>query len=86
MSEKTIAIRIDEELHKEIKLRLAENGMTLKDYIISLIKTDINESKKLNLKAIPFDNTVTQESIKEAQKVLDFVSDIVNHSYSDKKK
>ena len=86
MSEKTIAIRINEELHKRIKLRLAENGMTLKDYIISLINNDINEAQKSNLKAVPLDNSVTQETVKEAQKILDFVSDMISHSYSNKTK
>lgn len=42
ISERTIAIRIDEEFHKKIKFKLAENGLTLKDYILGLIENDIN--------------------------------------------
>lgn len=42
ISERTIAIRIDEEFHKKIKIKLAENGLTLKDYILGLIEKDIN--------------------------------------------
>lgn len=41
MGEKTIAIRIDEELQKKIKFRLAEKGITLKDYIIGLVEEDL---------------------------------------------
>lgn len=42
ISERTIAIRIAEEFHKKIKIKLAENGLTLKDYILGLIEKDIN--------------------------------------------
>lgn len=41
MSEKTIAFRIDEDLHKKIKMRLIETNKTLKDYVIDLIKIDL---------------------------------------------
>ena len=68
MPEKTIAIRVDEELFKKVKIRLAENGMTLKDYIITLIERDLQEDVK---------QTVEKE-IKEAQKILDFISGIMN--------
>ena len=85
LAEKTIAVRIDEKLYKEIKLRLAENGMTLKKYIITLIENDIEDSKRLNSKAVPLDNTINQESIKEVQKILDFIKNITSDSYSNKK-
>jgi predicted DNA binding CopG/RHH family protein len=39
--ERNIAIRVDEELFKKIKVQLADNGMTMKDYIISLIEEDL---------------------------------------------
>ncbi len=78
MSEKNLAIRVDEELFKKVKIRLAENGMTLKDYIVSLIEEDLQENVKANWRAVPGDSTVSEASLKEAQKVLDFVSDIMN--------
>lgn len=77
MSERTIAIRIDENLHREIKIRLAETDMTLKDYIINLIKNDLNEDASVKLKAIPENHSVDEKTVQEAQKVLDFVSDIL---------
>ncbi len=46
IKERTIALQIDEEFHKEIKIRLAESGKTLKGYIIDLIKADLNSSRK----------------------------------------
>lgn len=79
MSEKTIAIRVDEEMFKKVKIRLAENGMTLKDYIIKLIEQDLQEETK---KKVEKEMPINENSIKEAQKILDFISGIMN---SDKK-
>lgn len=45
MPDKTLAIRIDEDLYKKIRIRLAEKGVTLKDYIISLINTDLSNQQ-----------------------------------------
>lgn len=47
IKERTIALQIDEEFHKEIKIRLAESGKTLKGYIIDLIKADLYSTKKV---------------------------------------
>jgi predicted HicB family RNase H-like nuclease len=41
MPEKTITIRIDEELHKDIKVYIAQRGISLKDYILEKIKEDL---------------------------------------------
>lgn len=79
MSDKTIAIRVNEEMFKKVKLRLAENGMTLKDYIIKLIEQDLQEETK---KKVEEEMPINENSIKEAQKILDFISGIMN---SDKK-
>ncbi len=46
IKERTIALQIDEDFHKEIKIRLAESGKTLKGYIIDLIKADLYSNKK----------------------------------------
>lgn len=46
IKERTIALQIDEDFHKEIKIRLAESGKTLKGYIIDLIKADLASSRK----------------------------------------
>lgn len=45
MAEKTIAFTVDEEFHKEIKMRTAETGQFLKAYIINLIKKDLENAK-----------------------------------------
>ena len=41
MAEKTITIRVDEELHKAVKMLIAKRGLKLKDYILGLIKDDL---------------------------------------------
>ncbi len=44
MAEKTITIRIDEELHRKIKIKIANESVTLKDYVVDLIKKDLNSN------------------------------------------
>lgn len=39
--EKTITIRVDEDLHKEIRIEVARKSITLKDYLVDLIKKDL---------------------------------------------
>lgn len=43
MAEKAINIKVDETLYKEVKFRVVELDMTLKEYIINLIKKDLAE-------------------------------------------
>ncbi len=84
MPERNIAIRVDEELFRKIKVRIADNGMTLKDYIISLIEDDLREDVRVNLKAVPSSKAISEKDLKEAQRVLDFVGDVINGKYSEK--
>lgn len=46
MSDKVLAIRIDDKLQKEIKIHLAKNGISLKDYITNLIQDDLAKVKR----------------------------------------
>ena len=86
MQEKTIAIRVDEELHREIRLRTADLNITLKDYIVSLVKQDLKSKNKINWKAASLNETVNEESVKEAQKILDFVNDVISGKFSPEEK
>lgn len=45
MSEKTITIRVDENMYKKIKVEVALQGITLKEYILKLIKEDMDNKK-----------------------------------------
>lgn len=44
--EKAINFKVDENFYKEIKIKVAKDGITLKDYIISLIRKDLEKTKK----------------------------------------
>ena len=41
MDEKTVTIRIPSELHRDIKIRIAKEQISLKDYLVKLIKEDL---------------------------------------------
>nr|DAZ77987.1 MAG TPA: Transcriptional regulator, RHH-like, CopG [Caudoviricetes sp.] len=43
MANKGINIKVEEELYKKIKFRALELDKTLKDYILDLIKKDLNK-------------------------------------------
>lgn len=45
MADKAINFKVDEEFYKKIKVRIAMEGKTLKDYIIELIKKDLDAKK-----------------------------------------
>lgn len=42
MPEKTITMRVDEKLHTEIKIKATQKGITIKDYILELVKKDLH--------------------------------------------
>lgn len=63
MPDKTLAIRIEEDLYKKIRIRLAEKGMTLKNYIINLIENDLKDNKT---------NTKDKLSEEFKQAIIDF--------------
>lgn len=42
---KSLTVRIDDELHKELKFKMVENETTIQDYIVDLIKKDLDKSK-----------------------------------------
>ena len=46
MPEKNIGIKVDEEFYKKIKIRIAREGITLKEYLIELIKKDLENAKE----------------------------------------
>lgn len=50
MPEKTLAIRIDGELHKRIKIHLAQTDKSLKDYVVELIEKDLDKVEAKNAK------------------------------------
>ncbi|MFR0001833.1 toxin-antitoxin system HicB family antitoxin [Intestinibacter bartlettii] len=46
MAEKTMTIRLDEDLHKKIKLKSVQENKSIKNYILGLVLKDLEEDKK----------------------------------------
>ena len=44
--EKAINFKVSEELYKQVKVKIALEGMTLKDYVIKLITDDLEKENK----------------------------------------
>ena len=44
--EKTINFKVSEELYKRVKVKIALEGMTLKDYVIKLIIDDLEQENE----------------------------------------
>jgi predicted DNA binding CopG/RHH family protein len=45
LADKAINIKINERLYKQIKIKVATEDLTIKDYIIKLVEKDLKESK-----------------------------------------
>lgn len=45
MQERTVTIRISKEQHKDIKVAAAKEGVTIKEYILSLVQKDLDKKK-----------------------------------------
>ena len=43
---RNIAFPVDDELHREIKIQATREGITTKDYIIALVKKDLENKKQ----------------------------------------
>ena len=48
MADKGINFKIDAEIYKRVKIRIAEQDTTLKDYILSLIIKDLSSNTNKN--------------------------------------
>lgn len=44
--EKSIHFKVDEEFFREIKIQIAKEGKTLKDYVCELVKKDLEAKKE----------------------------------------
>ena len=43
MEKKAINIQVNKDQHMEIKIRAAEQGLTIKEYILALVEKDLNK-------------------------------------------
>ena len=46
MPDRNIGIKVDDVLYRQIKIRIAQEGKTLKEYVLELIKKDLETTKK----------------------------------------
>ena len=46
MPERNLAIKVDDEMFKKIKVRIALEGKTLKEYLLELIEKDLEQAGK----------------------------------------
>ena len=44
--EKAINFKVDPDLYKEVKVKVAHEGVTIKEYVITLIRQDLEKDKK----------------------------------------
>lgn len=49
MTEKTMTIRLDEELHKKIKIKSIQENKSIKNYILDLVLKDLREEHEKNV-------------------------------------
>ena len=47
MADRTITIKVEEDFYRDIKIRIAKEGITLKEYILNLIREDLNRGEEL---------------------------------------
>lgn len=45
VADKTITIRITEDQHREIKVEAAQRDLSVKDYILELVRRDLDQKK-----------------------------------------
>lgn len=72
MEERTLAFRVDEELHRTLKIKLASEGVTLKDYVIGLIRSDLY----LQERPIPVDElkAYAEDIHRKAGQILEMIA------------
>lgn len=71
ISERNLAIKVDDDFFKKVKIRLAEKNLTLKDYFIELVEKDIQNSQ-----LDTFLSCSPQELAEKADKVIQLMQEI----------
>lgn len=69
---KSVGIRIDEELYRQLHIRVAESGKSLQDYIAALIERDMHPERFCSL---------SLEQYKEIADLADKMLEIIEQGY-----
>ena len=72
---KTICIRADEELFKELHIRAAKSQKSLQDYVTDLIRKDLCPYQQISLQ--PEQKAALHDLSKEALSVMEKMEDIL---------
>ena len=72
---KTICIRADEELLKELHIRAAKSQRSLQDYVTDLIRKDLCPYQRISLQ--PEQKAALHDLSKEALSVMEKIEDIL---------
>ena len=59
--EKTLTIKMSEKEHKEIKVLSAEEGKSIKDFVMDLIKMYIRQKEKIEIENLSYDELSDEE-------------------------
>lgn len=43
---RNVVLRVDNELHKQIKMHVTQEETTIQEYVVGLIKNDLDKNKK----------------------------------------
>lgn len=68
MTKKNISFKLDNELHKQIKIKATENDKTIKDYLINLAENDIKGIDPEYQKQIENYERIKKEAIESLEK------------------
>ena len=71
ISDRNIAIRVDEELFKKIKIRILEQGVTLREYFVDLARKDI-----INSELDKVSKYTSEEIIEKADQVIALMKEL----------
>lgn len=73
MAERSIAIRVDEEMFRKIKARATSLGITLKEYIVSLANEDIQKAENSEDDFFPPLEKMTKEQFVQLRRMLEYI-------------
>ncbi|MEQ8187267.1 MAG: hypothetical protein ABRQ39_04790 [Candidatus Eremiobacterota bacterium] len=59
--EKTLTIKMSEKEHREIKVLSAEEGKSIKDFVMDLIKMYIRQKEKIEIENLSYDELSDEE-------------------------
>ena len=85
MPERTIAVRVDEELFQNVKARLLQKKQTMKEYIVELIENDLQNGEDAFSHNV-YSITISMKELEQYIKTHELKSTKKEFSFDGKKK